>query len=213
VSLPPQTRAELERVGPGAGGAVPVAKHIGSIGYTSPMAEFEANLWAPWRMAYIEALGAEDPQTCFLCHHHAHAELDVSQHVLWRTAQTLTLLNKFPYSTGHMLIAPAAHVARFEDLPESTLSELTLCLRDAQRVLQAAFHPHGFNVGMNVGRCAGAGLPDHLHWHIVPRWNGDTNFMPALGGVKVMPESLDQVYARVRAAAAQLGLPPVDAQS
>ncbi len=161
-------------------------------------------------MAYIAALGGAGPQTCFLCHHHAHPELDHDHHVLWRTPTALTLLNKFPYASGHVLIAPQAHVAHFRDLPEAVLTEMMRMIRDAQLCLERAFRPHGFNVGMNLGVCAGAGLPDHLHWHILPRWNGDTNFMPALADVKVMPESLDNVFIRLRRAATELGLNRAD---
>ncbi|MFN0135890.1 MAG: HIT family protein, partial [Phycisphaerae bacterium] len=136
------------------------------------MPEQNQNLWAPWRMQYIEQLGGNQPGGCFLCRYAAAPSDDHANHVLWRSEHTLTLLNRFPYTTGHLLIAPTAHVAAFETLPEAVLLELALRVRDAKRVLDHALQPQGYNIGVNLGRCAGAGLPDHVHWHIVPRWNG-----------------------------------------
>lgn len=170
------------------------------------MAEFQHSIWAPWRMEYIEELSTDTDKGCFLCRYHQAPADDHRNHVLWRSAKTLVALNRFPYSNGHVLVAPAAHQAQLEDLPDDVLAELMLRLRDVQRVLTRALNAQGFNIGMNVGRCAGAGLPDHLHWHVVPRWSGDTNFMPVLGDVKVMPQALEQVYEKFRAASAQLGL-------
>lgn len=170
------------------------------------MAERNKNVWAPWRMPYIDQLGGEDQAGCFLCRYRDEPAADASNHVLWRTPQTLVLLNRFPYTGGHLLIAPTAHVPQPEDLPESTLCELALRLRDAKRVLAEAFAAEGFNLGMNLGRCAGAGLPDHMHWHIVPRWTGDTNFMAVSGDVRVIPLALEEIYDRLRAAAGRLGL-------
>ena len=172
------------------------------------MAEFSRNLWAPWRMQYIETLVDAADRGCFLCSHHQTPENDQRNHVLWHSDQTLVVLNRFPYSSGHLLVTPAAHLARLEDLPDEVLLELMQRLRDAQRVIQRALRAQGFNLGMNIGRCAGAGLPDHLHWHVVPRWAGDTNFMPVLDDLKVVPEAQDRVYHKLRAAAAELGLPP-----
>ena len=170
------------------------------------MGEFQHNLWAPWRMEYIEQL-AEQSDGCFICRYRDNPQDDAQNHVLWRRDETLVLLNRFPYSNGHVLVAPTAHAGELEELSDAALCELTRCLRDAQRVLQAAVEAQGFNIGMNLGRCAGAGLPEHLHWHIVPRWRGDINFMPVLGDVRVIPQALEQVYARFKAEAARLGLP------
>lgn len=170
------------------------------------MAEFQDNLWAPWRMEYIAGLTDAEPTGCFLCRYCAAPAEDREHHVLWRTERTLVLLNRYPYTSGHLLVAPAAHVPVLDQLPEATLAELTLKLRDAARVLTEALRPQGLNIGMNLGRCAGAGLPDHLHWHIVPRWSGDTNFMPVIGDVRVIPESIAQTAEKLRAAAATLAL-------
>lgn len=170
------------------------------------MAEFSRNLWAPWRMQYIEALSEPREEGCFLCQYHERPQNDESNHVLWRNDKTLVVLNRFPYSSGHLLVSPTAHVARLEDLPDDTLLELILRIRDAKRVVESALKAQGFNIGMNLGHCAGAGLPEHLHWHVVPRWGGDTNFMPVLDDIKVVPEALDRVYEKLRATATQMGL-------
>lgn len=170
------------------------------------MAEFESNIWAPWRLEYIEQLSADDDGGCFLCRYRDKPADDAENHVLWRSTATLTVLNRFPYTNGHLLIAPTAHIGQLEDLPDEVLIELTRRVRDAKRVLQQAVRAQGFNIGMNLGRCAGAGLPDHLHWHVVPRWNGDTNFMPVFGDVRVIPQALEQVRERFASAAAELGL-------
>jgi ATP adenylyltransferase len=171
------------------------------------MAEFQKkNLWAPWRMEYIDGLSDEAGQACFLCHALSSPAEDEKNHVLWRDARTFALLNRFPYSGGHTLIAPAAHVGEPEDLPDDVLLDLMRRTRDVKRVLQAALHAQGFNIGLNLGRCAGAGLPGHLHLHVVPRWSGDVNFMAVLGDVKVIPQSLARVRELLLAKAQELGL-------
>lgn len=170
------------------------------------MSEFSRNLWAPWRMQYIDSLAEQADGGCFLCHYRDLSGRQAEHHVLWRTERTLGVLNRFPYSLGHVLVAPCAHVGGLEDLPNEALLELMLKIRDSQRILAVALAAQGFNIGLNLGRCAGAGLPDHLHWHVVPRWSGDTNFMPVLGDVKIMPQALEEVRAKFRAAAEKLGL-------
>ncbi|MBU0639132.1 MAG: HIT domain-containing protein [Planctomycetes bacterium] len=170
------------------------------------MAEFHKNVWAPWRMEYIAGLAEPADGECFFCHYRDHPEDDQRNGVLWRRERSLTVLNRFPYTNGHLLVAPTAHIGDLEALPDEVLTELTLRIRDAQRVLGAAVHAHGFNIGMNLGRCAGAGLPEHLHWHVVPRWKGDTNFMPVVGDVRVISQGLDEVARLFRTEAARLGL-------
>jgi ATP adenylyltransferase len=170
------------------------------------MAEFQQNLWAPWRMEYIAGL-REQSDGCFLCDAIGQPAGDDARYVLWRGPQTITLLNLYPYSSGHVLVAPLTHVGRLEDLPDAVLLESLQRTRDAQRVLQASLGAQGFNIGLNLGRCAGAGLPDHLHLHVVPRWSGDVNFMAVLGDVKVIPEALATVRRLFLAKAAELGLP------
>ncbi|MGE0478956.1 MAG: HIT domain-containing protein [Phycisphaerae bacterium] len=170
------------------------------------MAEFQENLWAPWRMQYISGLREDAADGCFLCQYHAAPARDAEQLVVWRTANVLVLLNRFPYSSGHLLVAPTAHVSEPEMLSDEVLCELSRQTRDAKRVVQAALGAQGFNIGMNLGRCAGAGLPEHMHWHIVPRWSGDTNVMSVVGAVRVIPDSLENIHAKLRTTAAALGV-------
>jgi len=171
------------------------------------MAEQNDNVWAPWRMQYIESLDKdEDAGGCFLCRYASTPDADRENHVLIRSERTLVLLNRFPYTNGHLLVAPAAHVADPLDLPEDVLFELSRRLCDAKRVLDRVLTPQGYNLGMNLGRCGGAGLPEHLHWHIVPRWGGDTNYMSVVADVRVIPQSLDELHKRFLDAATQLGV-------
>jgi ATP adenylyltransferase len=171
------------------------------------MAEFQKSLWAPWRMEYIAGLCNGAGGGCFLCEVIEKPDTDEANYVLWRGARTIVLLNRFPYSTGHVLVAPLAHLAEPEDLADEPLLELMHRVRDAKRVLQAALAAQGFNIGINLGHCAGAGLPGHLHVHVVPRWSGDINFMAVLGDVKVIPQSLPEVRRLFLTKAAELGLP------
>jgi ATP adenylyltransferase len=151
-------------------------------------------LWAPWRMAY---LAEPPPSGCFFCA--ALASDDDRAHlVLARDVHAIVLLNKYPYGSGHLLVAPRAHVGRPEELPDDTYAALSSMVRRSAIALREAFAPEGMNIGMNVGRAAGAGVADHCHWHLLPRWNGDTNFMPLIGEVKVLSEHLDTTYARLR---------------
>jgi ATP adenylyltransferase len=171
------------------------------------MSETNENVWAPWRMEYIAALEDKNgDRDCFLCRYRDTPGDDRQNHVLWRSQHTLTALNRFPYTNGHLLLAPTAHCAEPEDLPKEVLVELALRVRDAKRVMQRVVNAQGFNIGMNLGRCAGAGLPGHLHWHIVPRWDGDTNFMAVTGAVRVIPEALQAVDEKFRVLSAELGL-------
>jgi ATP adenylyltransferase len=119
----------------------------------------------------------------------------------------MVLLNRFPYTSGHMLIAPAEHVGNIEDLPPARLCDLMLLTQDVVRVLREIIKPHGFNIGVNLGKCAGAGLPGHIHMHVVPRWEGDTNFVPVLAGTRVMPQALEAIHAAAKEASVRLGLP------
>jgi ATP adenylyltransferase len=169
------------------------------------MTDFQKNLWAPWRMEYITGLGTPG-NGCFLCHAIANPQDDEKNHVLWRGSDTLALLNLFPYNSGHVLVAPTAHVGQPENLPDEVLLSLMQRTRDVKRVLEAALGAQGFNIGLNLGRCAGAGLPEHLHVHVVPRWNGDVNFMAVLSDVKVIPQSLAAVRRLFLSKAAELGL-------
>lgn len=147
-------------------------------------------LWAPWRIDYIRA---EKEGDCFLCRIFA-ATSDRENLLLFRGKTCAVLLNRFPYNSGHLMVAPFRHIAEPGDLtPEENLEMAVLTAR-AVAALREAMNPQGFNIGINLGESAGAGLKDHLHQHLVPRWNGDTNFMPVLGGPRVMPEALEASY-------------------
>jgi ATP adenylyltransferase len=151
-------------------------------------------LWAPWRLAYVAAPKpptAEDP--CFLCAGLADSN-DRRNLIAERTPRSVVVLNRYPYNNGHLLVAPRAHKGRLDELDPDELLETMETLRRMVRVLDRLLCPDGYNIGLNLGRAAGAGLPGHLHWHVVPRWNGDTNFMPVLGDVKVIAQSLDALY-------------------
>lgn len=171
------------------------------------MAENNKNLWAPWRMEYIRSLMDETEEGgCFLCRYMEQPERDREHHVLWRTDSALVVMNRFPYTTGHLLIAHTRHQGDMTELEVEELAGMACATRDAVRILKTVMQPQGFNIGYNVGQCAGAGLPDHLHAHIVPRWSGDTNFMPVLGDVRVVPESMDALYAELVKEAEKAGL-------
>ncbi len=155
-------------------------------------------LWAPWRLSYVAAplkpTGGDD---CFICRGLADSN-DRANLIALRTAQSAVILNRFPYNNGHLLVAPLAHKGRLDELSPEEILDIQETLRRMVALLDRAMTPDGYNVGLNLGRVAGAGLPGHLHWHIVPRWNGDTNFMPVLGETKVINQSLDSLYDLIR---------------
>ena len=162
-------------------------------------------LFAPWRMDYIKSVvKGEDDDGCFLCRA-AAASTDDDRRTsltLWTTATTAVVINRYPYTNGHLLVAPVAHKAELEELTPEEQLDLHRQTAEAVKLLKRAMSPQGFNIGINIGRCAGAGLPGHLHQHVVPRWNGDTNFMGVVGEVRVVPQAMSQLYdelARVRA--------------
>jgi ATP adenylyltransferase len=151
-------------------------------------------LWAPWRLAYIKNYRAPGPaDACFICEGLA-AQADRDNLIAQRTEQSVVLLNRFPYNNGHLLIAPRAHKGTLDALDPGEMLETQETLRRMVRALDDLMHPHGYNIGLNLGIVAGAGLPGHLHWHVVPRWNGDTNFMPVLADTKVIAQSLESLY-------------------
>jgi ATP adenylyltransferase len=154
-------------------------------------------LWAPWRMEYI----TEEPRPgCLFCRVIEHPDDKDAELVVWRPEGAVVMLNKFPYNAGHAMVAPAAHKGGLEDLDDAESADLMRALRRTITVLRTSLKPEGFNIGANMGRVAGAGMPDHVHLHVVPRWNGDTNFMPVLGEVKVVNEHLTQTAAKLRQA-------------
>ncbi len=173
------------------------------------MNEFRDNLWAPWRMEYILSLAERNKDSCFLCDYWNDRENDVANHVLWRTERSYVVLNLYPYSNGHLLICPAAHKASMDALDETEMLEMMQLTRDVNTLLATGVGAQGTNVGLNFGHCAGAGLPEHLHVHVVPRWVGDTNFMTVLGDVRVIPQALDAVYQRLHKVSQELHLPKI----
>ncbi len=169
------------------------------------MGEHE-RIWAPWRLSYVQSTDQRPsvPQTpldflpdadceCFICQ--AVADPDSrSRLVVARGEASLTILNRYPYNNGHLLVAPRRHVGGLEGLTPAEHLEVAATITRLVALLRQELRAEGFNVGLNLGRVGGAGLPGHLHWHVVPRWNGDTNFMPTLAGVKVIPQSLDSLW-------------------
>ena len=162
-------------------------------------------LWAPWRLAYILSdkndsdpehplglLEGADPG-CFLCQAAVDDDLKI-RYVVHRSEQIVAVLNLYPYNNGHVLVSPRRHIADLDQLTDAEELELSQTVRLMVQKLKKAIQPEGFNIGINLGHVAGAGLPGHLHWHIVPRWGGDTNFMPIVGRTNVIPQSLDILW-------------------
>jgi ATP adenylyltransferase len=154
-------------------------------------------LWAGWRSTYIKGASEPDPEGCLFCR--LPLQEDGESLILARGKTVFTVLNRYPYTTGHLMIAPFRHVAEPGDLDDAERSELWESLAAAQSALRVAMAPDGFNVGANLGRVAGAGVPGHFHLHLVPRWNGDTNFMTAVGSTRVLPEDLADTWDQLRA--------------
>lgn len=152
-------------------------------------------LWAPWRMEYI--LG-EKKRGCFFCKK-LKEKKNRKNLILYQGKYVFVVMNKYPYNNGHLMIVPKRHYLDLEQLDNKELKELFDLLRTSIKVLKACFHPHGFNIGINIGKVGGAG-EDHLHLHIVPRWAGDTNFMPVIGETKIVPEYLEKTYQRLHSA-------------
>lgn len=152
-------------------------------------------LWAPWRMEYIAEV--DNGNGCFLCEA-ARSDDKRETLVLWQNDQCMALLNRFPYNNGHLLIAPLQHTGEMEEMSTTQLTAQMSMLQRCRQNLQQAVAPDGFNIGLNLGRPAGAGVTDHLHWHIVPRWEGDTNFMAVTGETKVIPQALDDLWDILR---------------
>jgi ATP adenylyltransferase len=153
-------------------------------------------LWAPWRADFISG---PKPTGCFLCEAAAApASSDPEHLVVARTRMCLAILNRYPYNNGHLMVAPAAHLATLDQLEQETAVDMTLLTQRSLRVLREVLTPQAFNIGINMGKVAGAGIADHIHQHVVPRWDGDTNFMPVLADVKVMNDHLARSYATIR---------------
>jgi len=151
------------------------------------------HLWAPWRLQYIKAARTEGCVFCSLPRQGRDRELGI----LYQGQRAFVILNAYPYNSGHLMVVPFRHVAQPSDLDDAEALELFTLVTAATQAVTETYRPEGFNVGMNLGRAAGAGIDDHLHMHVVPRWLGDTNFMPVIGDVKVLPEDLTATYDRL----------------
>ncbi len=158
-------------------------------------------LWAPWRLSYIES--APSPSSggtgCIFVDLPA-ANDDRKNLILFRGEHAFVMLNAFPYTNGHLMVAPYRHTNDITELSDAELLEINQLVAKSVGWIRKTYHPDGFNIGVNVGRAAGAGIPTHIHWHIVPRWEGDTNFMGVVGEVRVLPQSLEESYDRLAAA-------------
>ncbi len=151
------------------------------------------NLWAPWRLEYV---AGDKPDGCVLCA--KQSDDDREAHVVARGEHAFAVLNLYPYNNGHVMVVPYRHIADLTDLTTAESDECQRMLERGIRAARAVMGPGGFNVGLNLGEAAGAGIAGHLHWHLVPRWQGDTNFMPVLADVRVMPQHLDTTWQLLR---------------
>jgi ATP adenylyltransferase len=162
------------------------------------------HLWSPWRAAYVTDEHRHTSTDCFLCSAAEEGSDDAEWLVAARFPSTIVVINRFPYNAGHVLIAPKVHEGNLARLTDAQAQELMTVTRLVIRALEDEVRPHGCNIGINMGSAAGAGVPDHLHVHCVPRWNGDTNFMPVLGETKVISELLPEMRKRIAQAIARV---------
>lgn len=156
-------------------------------------------LWAPWRSCYVE--NVDNMEGCFLCHAVNQPKEKWREFlVLYRSSESFIILNKYPYNSGHLMVVPIKHTGNYHHIDDKTALDMHNLLRLSLKALKQVFKPHGFNIGYNIGRPAGAGLESHIHMHVVPRWNGDTNFMPVVGETKVISQDLPTTYDRLKEA-------------
>ena len=156
-------------------------------------------IWAPWRLAYVKDASKDAVEGCVFCAAPA-ANDDRANLIVHRGERCFVILNKFPYTNGHLMVAPYEHTAALQDLDADTTTELMSLVQRGIGALESSYSPHGYNVGVNQGRVAGAGVEHHIHMHVVPRWGGDTNFMPVLGDTRVMNQTLEDSFATLREA-------------
>lgn len=154
-------------------------------------------IWAPWRLAYVKDASKDAEADCIFCTRPAEHQ-DEKNLIVHRAERCFVVLNLYPYTNGHLMVAPYEHLGRLQDLPGETLTEMMAVAQQAISRLEEVFEPQGFNVGFNQGRVAGAGFTHHIHLHVVPRWGGDTNFMPVIADTKVMPQTLEQSYEALK---------------
>jgi ATP adenylyltransferase len=157
----------------------------------------EQRIWAPWRLPYVKDASKDSESGCIFCTKPAEDD-DEANLIVHRGARCFVILNLFPYTNGHLMVAPFDHLATLQELDSGTLAELMALAQRAMTILDRSYRPHGYNVGFNQGRVAGAGFEAHIHMHVVPRWAGDTNYMPVLADTRVMPQSLEQSYEVLR---------------
>jgi ATP adenylyltransferase len=153
-------------------------------------------LWSPWRYGYVSS-GTSEPG-CLFCRIAASPD-DAGNYVVHRAARNFVVLNRFPYTSGHLMVAPYAHVATLSDCDPRDLEEMIALARQAESALRGGYSPDGFNIGMNIGRSAGAGVAGHIHMHVLPRWHGDASFVTTVGETRVLPEELGTTYAKLKA--------------
>jgi ATP adenylyltransferase len=154
-------------------------------------------IWAPWRLAYVKDASKDSADECIFCAKPGEDD-DEANLIVHRGERCFVILNLFPYTNGHLMVAPYEHAARLQGLTGETVAEMMALTQQAMDILERAYEPHGYNVGFNQGRVAGAGVEHHIHMHVVPRWGGDTNFMPVLADTRVMPQTLEQSYETLR---------------
>lgn len=152
------------------------------------------HLWTPWRSKYIQE--KKEPGQCVFCVAAASSN-DRENLIVFRGEHNFVILNRYPYSTGHVMIAPYAHVSRLNQIEVAATAEMMELLRQGEEILQASYHCNGLNLGMNLGEAAGAGIEEHIHMHLLPRWYGDANFMTVVGNTRVLPELLDDTFAKL----------------
>lgn len=152
-------------------------------------------IWAPWRVEYIQM---EKPKGCILCEK-PRQDSDAANYILYRGEKNFVIMNLYPYNPGHLMVVPYQHLASLEEMSDAVLHEHYEIVRRSIKLLREVFRPAGFNLGMNLGKVAGAGIDDHVHTHIVPRWQGDANFMPVIADTKVVNEALDETYRKLKA--------------
>jgi ATP adenylyltransferase len=156
-------------------------------------------IWAPWRLAYVKDASKDIEEECIFCAKPAQDD-DEANLIVHRGVSAFVILNLYPYTNGHLMVAPYEHVGRLQDIAPETTAEMMALAQGAMSRLEGVYAPHGYNVGFNQGRVAGAGVEHHIHMHVVPRWGGDTNFMPVIGDTKVMPQTIEQSYAALKGA-------------
>ena len=161
------------------------------------MANFR--IWAPWRLAYVKDASKDIEEQCIFCAK-PRSDDGAANLIVHRGRSCFVILNLYPYTNGHLMVAPYDHIGRIQELPAATTAEMMALAQRAMNRLEDVYDPHGYNVGFNQGRVAGAGVEHHIHLHVVPRWGGDTNFMPVIADTKVMPQSIEQSYEALKGA-------------